>query len=187
MAVTGTISPDGTLALTGLDGLGVLTIQARIATLDPSEFVPCILVGRFQLRSPGGSVQGDLTAVHQVPAARAPSIGGDWEGVMVQDVGERPVRASFAQSETGALTGRITLDPPDSDRRVTFDLVGQAAWDDPDIMPAYSLVAAGDDGTLVLMALRGGSIEDPDMRGPVRLLLADGSVHEATIELTRDR
>jgi hypothetical protein len=184
--VAGTITSAGAVTLSGVDGLGVLTIRARIPDLTTGGILqPCVLEGRVTSLT-GAGVQGDLVAVHQVPVSGAPSIGGDWAGVMIQDAGDdrpTPVRASFTQTPTGALTGRMFNPQPDPPGfRLT--LAGQVAWDDPDLRPGYLLIGASPE-VLATAILHPAGVDNPDLRGPVRLLSADGTVARATLQLDR--
>lgn len=181
--VAGTITPAGAVNLTGLDGLDLLTINARIPDLTDGGIVPCILEGRFRISSlTGAGAQGDLVAVHQVPDSGAPSLGGDYSGVMIQDVNDRtPVEARIDQSPTGALTGRMFSPQPDPPG-LQLTIAGQVAWDNPELRPGILLVGAGPD-VLMTALLHPVSIEDPDIRGPARLLSPDGTVTPAALQL----
>jgi hypothetical protein len=185
VSVAGTISEAGAVNLTGLDGLSRLSIQAQPPDL--GGILPCVFEGRFQLSAIGGpdTFQGDLVAVHQVPAAGAPSIGGDWAGVMIQDVNDRrtPVRASFTQTRTGALTGRMFNPQPDPPG-FQLTLAGQVTIDDPDIRPAYLLIGASPE-FLATAVLTPTGVTAPGLSGPVRLLSADGTAQRASLQLDR--
>jgi len=63
-------------------------------------------------------------------------------------------------------------------------IAGQVPVDDPDIRPGILLVGAGPD-VLMTAILDPGSIIDPGLRGPARLLARDGTVTTAILELDR--
>jgi hypothetical protein len=183
--VTGSISATGAVTLTGLDGLSRLSIRAQ--SPDLGGFQPCIFEGRFQVSAIGGpdTFQGDLVAVHQVPVAGAPSIGGNWAGVMIQDVSDRrtPVQATFTQTRAGALTGRMFNPQPDSPG-FGLTLAGQVTIGGPDTRPEYLLIGAGPEFlATALLTPTGTTI--PGLSGPIRLLPADGTAHRATLHLDR--
>jgi hypothetical protein len=227
VTVIGTLGPTGAVNLVGLDGLGLLTIEAVLGAFQPcvapeddtgafqpcvapdddtgafqpcivpqvdiGGMQPCILQGRFRLISPlGRSQQGDLVAVHQLAVTGAPSIAGQWRGRLWDDRGgaaTRAVEATFTQSASGAVTGRMSavmVAPPEPEQPVVFDLVGQVGWDGT--QGGYSLIVAGArGGVIAILNLQFERADDGSMQpcivGPVRLSSSDGSARHASIDL----
>jgi len=178
-AVAGTVSSTDEVNLVGLGGPDTFSVRGHIA--HPGDIVPCIFEGGY--RAADGD--GHVVAVHQVPVTGAPSIGGAWTGA-IGDPGIRgQLTATFTQSRTGALTGRIEVrlfnpqpDPPG----FQLTIVGQTAWDGS--QAAY-LVVGGAQAALTTLELHPGHAADGTrtLGGPLRLIHADGTVQDATIEL----
>ncbi|MPZ17683.1 MAG: hypothetical protein GEV06_07215 [Luteitalea sp.] len=187
-AGSGTLGPGESVNLQGIgaDFDGPYVVEAQAHSIDTGPWDggtrARILAGSYRVSLlSGGRQEGDLVAVHQRPVLGAPSIGGSWMG-MLGEPDERlgRIEASIVQSESGALSGRLraVLFTPEPDS-LSFELTlaGQAAWDGT--TSGYFLVGAGS-GLLATMFV---GIEDPGIKGQLRLLLTDGTAWEATLRL----
>jgi hypothetical protein len=104
---------------------------------------------------------------------------------MVQDVSERrtPVQASFTQTRTGALTGRMFNPQPDPPG-FQLTLAGQVTIGGPDTRPEYLLIGASPEFLATAMLTSTGTTA-PALSGPIRLLSAAGTAQPATLHLDR--
>jgi len=170
--VAGTVSSTDEVNLVGLGGPDTFGIRGHIT--QPGDLAPCIFEGGYR----GTAQDGRLVAIQQVPVTGAPSIGGTWAGI-IGDPGIRQLAATFVQSRTGSLTGRV--DARLSDAEFHFAIAGQAAWDG---RAAIYLAVGGADGALATLDLRPGRAADPrTIVGTLRLVSADGTAQETHIEL----